>query len=78
MEQFQLLGTLNTITSSLVTATILPASGEGEGEFNPVKAAKLGTYVMIYDDGLSIIGSVAAVRRDDCLLIICRCCLSAG
>jgi DNA helicase HerA-like ATPase len=63
MDQFQLLGTINTVTSSLVTATLVSASGDGSAEdFNPHKAGRLGTYVMIYDDGLSIIGSVAAVR----------------
>lgn len=65
MDQFQLLGTITTVTSSMITATVVAAGGEGmPADFSPHKSAKFGSYVMIYDDGLSIIGSVSGVRPE--------------
>ena len=65
MDPFQLLGTVSAVSSSVISAAFVTAGGEGApADFSPVKAGRLGTYVMVYDDGLSIIGSISGVRPE--------------
>ncbi len=59
MDQSQLLGTILGVQSNVVSAAI---TGSGNGSHHQL--SKLGSYVILREDGQSIIGSVSMVRPD--------------